>query len=138
MTVPLLILAGGWKRKNDHHGSSDRLSAFRKKRSSSPPNPRHIVLHQSGAAQELKERVSGNGGFISRKPESKAGKAPLTRGLLVSATFHSLCARMLREFADQIRYGKNFTILDQSDQQDPDARDPEKDQSGRPGSSIPP
>lgn len=61
------------------------------------------------AAQELKERV------VRLVTESAGRKA--ARGLTIS-TFHSLCARVLRTYADRLGFQKNFTILDQHDQVD--------------------
>jgi superfamily I DNA/RNA helicase len=61
------------------------------------------------AAGELKERVTG---LVSATSGKRA-----TRGLTIT-TFHSLCARILRAYADRLGFQKNFTILDQHDQSD--------------------
>src|SRR4051812_3186175 len=59
------------------------------------------------AASELRERVIR---IVSKQGDKKA-----IRGLTVT-TFHSLCARILREHAHQLGFGAHFTILDASDQ----------------------
>ena len=63
--------------------------------------PYHIIAitFTNRAANEMKERV-----------EKMAG----THGVWIS-TFHSMCARMLRQFPDAIGYGRNFTIYDAAD-----------------------
>ena len=60
--------------------------------------PRHIIgiTFTNKAAGEMRERV-----------EKLAG----ARGVWVS-TFHSMCARMLRQMPDAINYGRDFTIYD--------------------------
>ena len=60
------------------------------------------------AAFELKERV--------KKLVTKISHPKATQGLVVS-TFHSLCVRILREFAPRIGYTSEFSILDPSDQE---------------------
>jgi DNA helicase-2/ATP-dependent DNA helicase PcrA len=61
------------------------------------------------AAGELKERVR-------RLVIETSGKSAI-RGLTIT-TFHSLCARILRAYADRLGFQNNFTILDQNDQRD--------------------
>ncbi len=60
------------------------------------------------AATELKDRVRT---MLTKTAGPKAGK-----GLIVS-TFHSLCVRILREFAPKVGYTPEFSILDPSDQE---------------------
>jgi DNA helicase-2/ATP-dependent DNA helicase PcrA len=60
------------------------------------------------ASTELKDRV--------RKLVGKVAGPHATHGLVVS-TFHSLCVRILREFAPRIGYTSQFSILDPSDQE---------------------
>lgn len=59
------------------------------------------------AARELRERVIE---LVSRHASREACK-----GITIS-TFHSLCARLLREFAPKIGYTADFTIVSDSDQ----------------------
>ena len=61
------------------------------------------------AAGELKERVT-------RLVTQSSGRSA-ARGLTIS-TFHSLCARLLRNHAHHLGFQTNFTILDQNDQTD--------------------
>ena len=64
--------------------------------------PRHIlaVTFTNKAANEMKQRIKALG--------TPAGAT--------IGTFHALCARLLREFADQARLPRSFTIYDQDDQ----------------------
>ncbi|CAM6053613.1 unnamed protein product [Sphagnum tenellum] len=62
------------------------------------------------AAKELKERVNK---LVASGPLGKRG----TRGIVIT-TFHSLCARVLRQSAECLGFQSNFTILDQNDQID--------------------
>lgn len=66
-------------------------------------SPRSIVAmtFTNKAAREMKERV------IKQSPLAEA--VPI-------GTFHSLCARWLREFAVEIGFSSDFTIYDDSDQ----------------------
>ncbi|NQT19342.1 MAG: UvrD-helicase domain-containing protein [Planctomycetes bacterium] len=57
------------------------------------------ITFTNKAAGEMKERIAKLGG---------------RRGVWVS-TFHSMCARMLRQFSDAIGYEKDFTIYDAGD-----------------------
>lgn len=68
--------------------------------------PEHIlcITFTNKAAKEMKERVC-----------KKLGKTDLD---FFIGTFHSLCARLLREFATHIGFQRNFTILDANDQND--------------------
>ena len=59
------------------------------------------------AARELRERVIA---LVSKSTSSAACK-----GITIS-TFHSLCARLLREFASKIGYTSDFSIVSDSDQ----------------------
>lgn len=61
------------------------------------------------AAEELRERVKGM--------VTKVSGAQACKGLTLT-TFHSLCARLLRENAAKIGYSPDFTIFDQNDQGD--------------------
>jgi len=59
------------------------------------------------AAGEMRERIH------ALLPEDLPGR----RGLTV-CTFHSLCARLLRQWADEAKLPENFSIYDSSDQRD--------------------
>lgn len=61
------------------------------------------------AAGELKERV--------QQLVREVAGVSATKGLTVS-TFHSLCVRMLRSYAEKLGFQKNFTIIDENDQKD--------------------
>ncbi len=67
-------------------------------------NPWQIlaITFTNKAARELKERI------CLSVPESGAD--------IWAATFHSVCARILRRFADRIGYTSHFTIYDTDDQ----------------------
>lgn len=60
------------------------------------------------ASTELKDRV--------KRLVTKVAGPKSTHGLVVS-TFHSLCVRILREFAPRIGYTQRFSILDPTDQE---------------------
>jgi DNA helicase II / ATP-dependent DNA helicase PcrA len=67
-------------------------------------DPKHIlaVTFTNKAADEMKERLYS----IVRSP---------IKGIWMG-TFHSICARLLREFAEHTAYSKNFVIYDTQDQ----------------------
>ncbi len=67
-------------------------------------NPWQIlaITFTNKAARELKERICAS------VPEGGAD--------IWAATFHSVCARILRRFADRIGYTSHFTIYDTDDQ----------------------
>ena len=66
--------------------------------------PSHIlaVTFTNKAAEEMKERLKQMIG--SRAKQVKV------------STFHSFCVRILRQYADRLKYPKNFTIYDSADQ----------------------
>ena len=66
--------------------------------------PNHIlaVTFTNKAAEEMKERLKQMIG--SRAKQVKV------------STFHSFCVRVLRQYADRLKYPKNFTIYDSADQ----------------------
>jgi len=73
--------------------------------------PGHIlaVTFTNKAAREMKERV----GKLIPRLKKKDGKKP--DGPTIS-TFHSLCARILREHIEVLGYKRNFVIYDESEQ----------------------
>lgn len=66
-------------------------------------SPKNIILFTftNKAASELKERVMK---FVGKKAEQ-----------LTVGTYHSVCARLLRQYAECIGYTSRFTILDSDD-----------------------
>ncbi|MBS1960267.1 MAG: UvrD-helicase domain-containing protein [Bdellovibrionales bacterium] len=102
---PLLILAGAGSGKTNT--MTHRIAYLIAERGVAP----HRILGMSftnKAANELKERVT-------KLTDKVAGKNS-TKGLIVS-TFHSLCVRILREFAPRIGFTPTFSIMDPSDQE---------------------
>ncbi|MFH1713257.1 MAG: UvrD-helicase domain-containing protein [Candidatus Jacksonbacteria bacterium] len=77
-------------------------------------NPRQIlaVTFTNKAASEMKERVSA---LLKDIPASPAGgQYPQCQPLI--GTFHSVCARILREDISILGYSPSFTIFDTNDQ----------------------
>ena len=72
-------------------------------------NPRNIlaVTFTNKAAQEMKDRIE----FISKDISNRK----IMEGLWMG-TFHSICARILRQEIDILGYDKNFVIYDKGDQ----------------------
>lgn len=66
-------------------------------------DPKNIILFTftNKAANELKERVTK---FVGKKAEK-----------LTVGTYHSVCARLLRRYAECLGYTSRFTILDSDD-----------------------
>ena len=102
---PVLILAGAGTGKT-------RVITFRiahmVERGIAPANILAVTFTNK-AAREMKERV---GKLIPRLKKKDGKKAD---GPTVS-TFHSLCARILREHIEVLGYKKNFVIYDESEQ----------------------
>jgi superfamily I DNA/RNA helicase len=73
--------------------------------------PGHIlaVTFTNKAAREMRERVRK---FLPRKRQDDEGKANTP----TISTFHSLCARILREHIERLGYKRNFVIYDESEQ----------------------
>jgi DNA helicase-2/ATP-dependent DNA helicase PcrA len=102
---PLLILAGAGSGKTNT--MTHRIAYLIAEKGI----PAHRILGLSftnKAATELKDRVRS---MLKKAAGDKAGK-----GLIVS-TFHSLCVRILREYAPRIGYTPEFSILDPNDQE---------------------
>lgn len=92
---PLLILAGpgsGKTRVVTRRAAHLALTVAR---------PRQIlaITFTNKAAKEMRERIAA---------------LDVAPGMIVS-TFHALCARLLREYAEQARVPRNFTIFDRDD-----------------------
>jgi superfamily I DNA/RNA helicase len=101
---PLLVLAGAGSGKTST--MAYRIAHLVAERSV----PGEAVLGLSftrKAAGELKERVKK---LVGRAAGTKTAQA------LTITTFHSLCVRILRADGARLGYGRNFTILDPSDQ----------------------
>ncbi len=102
---PLLILAGAGSGKTST--MTHRIAYLIAEKSVLPSQVLGLSFTNK-AASELKDRVK------SLLKESVGSLA--LHGLTV-CTFHSLCVRILREFAPKIGFTKNFTILDPGDQE---------------------
>src|SRR5215471_18499956 len=66
------------------------------------------VTFTNKAAREMQERVGKLLGGGERKREKKEGPT--------ICTFHSLCARILRQHIEKLGYKRNFVIYDEADQ----------------------
>ena len=96
---PLLLLAGAGSGKT--RVLTHRIAYLIEEKEVNPWNILAITFTNK-AAGEMQERVDQIVGFGSD-------------GVWVS-TFHSMCVRILRRFADRLGYGTNFTIYDGDDQ----------------------
>lgn len=104
---PVLILAGAGSGKTNT--MTHRIAHLIGEKKVSPRSILGLSFTNK-AANELKERV--------KKLVSKMvpGRNP-TEGITIS-TFHSLCVKILREFAPMLGYTSQFSILTPSDQED--------------------
>jgi DNA helicase-2/ATP-dependent DNA helicase PcrA len=101
---PLLILAGAGSGKTNT--MTHRIAYMIAERGI--PASRILGLSFTNkAAAELKDRV--------KKLVHKSAGDQASKGLIIS-TFHSLCVRILREFAPRVGYTPQFSILDPNDQ----------------------
>ena len=96
---PLLILAGAGSGKT--RVITHRIAYLMDEMSVNPYNILAITFTNK-AAKEMRERVDNLIGFGSES--------------VWISTFHSMCVRILRRFADRLGYGTNFTIYDGDDQ----------------------
>ena len=102
---PLLILAGAGSGKTN---TMTHRIAYLIAEKKIPSSQVLGLSFTNKAASELKDRVRG---LVKKVAGEKAAK-----GLVIS-TFHSLCVRILREFAPLAGYTSTFSILDPQDQE---------------------
>src|SRR5436190_17844693 len=102
---PVLILAGAGTGKT-------RVITFRIAhmigRGIAPGNILAVTFTNK-AAREMKERVGKLIPRLKRKDDKKPDGPTIS-------TFHSLCARILREHIERLGYKRNFVIYDESEQ----------------------
>lgn len=100
----ILVIAGAGSGKTKVLAHRIAYLIFQKK-----INPGNIlaVTFTNKAAQEMKNRIELLGEIISNRN--------MIKGTWMG-TFHSICARILRQEADILGYDKNFIIYDKSDQ----------------------
>src|SRR5882762_3080194 len=103
---PVLILAGAGTGKT--RVITSRIAHLI--RQGIPPGQILAVTFTNKAAREMKQRVAE---LLPSRTRSKTDAAP--DGPTVS-TFHSLCARILREHIEVLGYKRNFVIYDESEQ----------------------
>lgn len=97
---PLAIIAGAGSGKTRTLTSK---IAYLIKKENTPANKILAVTFTNKAANEMRERVKG---IVGKE---------LSKGMMIF-TYHSLCARILREDADKVGFPKRFNILDNIDQ----------------------
>jgi DNA helicase-2/ATP-dependent DNA helicase PcrA len=102
--APILVIAGAGSGKTKVLTHRIAYLIFKKK-----INPSNIlaVTFTNKAAQEMKDRIE----FISKDISNRN----MMKGLWMG-TFHSICARILRQEIDILGYDKNFVIYDKGDQ----------------------
>jgi DNA helicase-2/ATP-dependent DNA helicase PcrA len=102
--APTLVIAGAGSGKTKVLTHRIAYLIFQKK-----INPGNIlaVTFTNKAAQEMKDRIE----FISKDISDRN----IMKGLWMG-TFHSICARILRQEIDVLGYDKNFVIYDKGDQ----------------------
>jgi len=102
--APILVIAGAGSGKTKVLTHRIAYLIFQKK-----INPGNIlaVTFTNKAAQEMKDRIE----FISQDISNRN----MMKGLWMG-TFHSICARILRQEIDILGYDKNFVIYDKGDQ----------------------
>jgi len=102
--APILVIAGAGSGKTKVLTHRIAYLIFQKKINSSNIL---AVTFTNKAAQEMKDRIK----FISKD----ISKRNMIKGLWMG-TFHSICARILRQEIDILGYDKNFVIYDKADQ----------------------
>jgi len=105
---PVLILAGAGTGKT--RVITSRIAHLISKRVA----PGNIlgVTFTNKAAREMQERVVK----LLPNRQSAIGHRQSADSRPTICTFHSLCARILRQFIDRLGYKRNFVIYDESDQ----------------------
>lgn len=103
---PLLIIAGAGSGKTK---TLTHRVAYLVRERKIPPQEILAVTFTNKAAGEMRERIAGALGVSSKSRFS--AKLPLI------GTFHAVCVQMLRADIGTLGYEKNFTILDDQDQQ---------------------
>jgi len=102
--APILVIAGAGSGKTKVLTHRIAYLIFQKKINSSNVL---AVTFTNKAAQEMKDRIE----FISKDISNRK----IMKGLWMG-TFHSICARILRQEIDILGYDKNFVIYDKGDQ----------------------
>ncbi|MDE2126983.1 MAG: UvrD-helicase domain-containing protein [Armatimonadetes bacterium] len=97
---PLLIFAGAGSGKT--RVLTHRVAWLVAERAL-PPRSIVAVTFTNKAAREMRGRIEGLTGSLTARS-------------IAAGTFHSMCARWLREFADYAGVSRNFTIYDDTDQ----------------------
>jgi len=102
--APILVIAGAGSGKTKVLTHRIAYLIFQKN-----INPNNIlaVTFTNKAAQEMKDRIE----FINKDISDRN----MMKGLWMG-TFHSICARILRQEIDVLGYHKNFVIYDKGDQ----------------------
>jgi DNA helicase-2/ATP-dependent DNA helicase PcrA len=108
-TRPLLVIAGAGSGKTSTlaHRVANLI------RHGADPQRMLLLTFSRRAAQEMERRV---GGVLQKALGLPASQA--VPGLPWSGTFHSIGARLLREYAGRIGLDENFTIHDRGDAED--------------------
>jgi DNA helicase-2/ATP-dependent DNA helicase PcrA len=106
---PLLVIAGAGS------GKTNTLAARVARLVSAGADPQRILLltFSRRAAAEMSRRV---GGLLQRCLALRSGA--MLPALPWAGTFHSVGARLLREYAGQLGLSDSFSILDRSDAED--------------------
>ncbi len=107
--VPLLVIAGAGS------GKTKTLAARVARLVGAGADPQRLLLltFSRRAAAEMSRRA---GGMLQEALGLRSGSAPPT--LPWAGTFHSVGARLLRDYAQRIGLSEHFTILDRGDAED--------------------